>query len=356
MVAPDGDESVDLRRREVEAIEKTAVASLRGAEGALHSARHQNIATKISIGVALVALVGLFFTQQQIQLTRDGIDHQMLLDDRRALDDRLAVGISALGDETATGRIAGITLLQRNALARVAMAGADSSPGARDDAVTTYSVVLDIMENYLRDPRFSGADGSSGIGWGQPVLPPEQGYVTGRLKSMLDELPAVNRLLSTPEQGPAIDLSGAQLYRVSWSTVDFHLLRGRELSGADMRGALLVEADFADANLRGTHLQCANFSDGPVRHANLAKADLRGADLRGANLAYVNLAGARLGGADLSQANVYGADFTGAGVEGMVTTGAFGTGQTVGQTFGPGAVGDFQLPGCLAKREYDAPH
>ncbi|MGO4884482.1 MAG: pentapeptide repeat-containing protein [Bryobacteraceae bacterium] len=67
--------------------------------------------------------------------------------------------------------------------------------------------------------------------------------------------------------------------------LSFAVMRGADLTLANLAGARFVEADLVLANLRG--------------------ADLRHADLRGANLV-----GARLMGADLANANICGADLS----------------------------------------------
>ena len=63
-----------------------------------------------------------------------------------------------------------------------------------------------------------------------------------------------------------------------------------DLSGADLRGAILRDADLSGAILR----------DADLSGAILRDADLRGADLRDADLSDADLSGADLRGADLS--------------------------------------------------------
>ena len=80
-----------------------------------------------------------------------------------------------------------------------------------------------------------------------------------------------------------------------------------DLSGADLRwalltGALLRRADLSDADLRWADL-------GGGRPANLSAADLSGADLRWADLSGARLTAVDLSGADLRWANLSDADF-----------------------------------------------
>jgi hypothetical protein len=71
------------------------------------------------------------------------------------------------------------------------------------------------------------------------------------------------------------------------------VLKGRNLSNADMYRAFLVKADLRMVSLRG---------------ANLEEADLRGANLQKANLGEAKLQKAFLRGADLQEADLRGAD------------------------------------------------
>lgn len=67
-----------------------------------------------------------------------------------------------------------------------------------------------------------------------------------------------------------------------------------ELSGTNLKGAILERADFGGAVLQGANLWGAN-----LQGANLKEADLKEADLWEADLWAANLQGADLGGADL---------------------------------------------------------
>jgi len=77
------------------------------------------------------------------------------------------------------------------------------------------------------------------------------------------------------------------------------------LSGANLNGAYLM-----DANLRGADLSGANLNGAYLMDANLRGADLRGADLMGANLSDAELRGADLMGANLSDANLSDATYS----------------------------------------------
>jgi uncharacterized protein YjbI with pentapeptide repeats len=79
-----------------------------------------------------------------------------------------------------------------------------------------------------------------------------------------------------------------------------------DLSGTDLKGSFLVEANFQGANL-----QNADLSWSELRQANLQGANLSGANLTGAFLGNANLQGANLQGAILEKTNLEGADLTG---------------------------------------------
>src|ERR1041384_1893719 len=71
-----------------------------------------------------------------------------------------------------------------------------------------------------------------------------------------------------------------------------------------------LKPDLAFAVMRGANLSLANLSGAQLREADLVLANLRGADLRHADLSGANLVGARLTGVDLAHANICGADLS----------------------------------------------
>jgi hypothetical protein len=87
-------------------------------------------------------------------------------------------------------------------------------------------------------------------------------------------------------------------------------LRHCDLTGADLQGARLQDAD-----LTRSHLDAANCVDARLQRAKLGSASLRGADLSGAMLGRADLAGADLGGATLHLTDLAGAVFTGCRVD-----------------------------------------
>jgi len=73
-----------------------------------------------------------------------------------------------------------------------------------------------------------------------------------------------------------------------------------------------VYADLSGADLRGLVLREANLSGGDLRRTNLSEADLTGAELSSANLSGADLAGTNLRWADLRQSQLCEADLEGA--------------------------------------------
>jgi uncharacterized protein YjbI with pentapeptide repeats len=82
-----------------------------------------------------------------------------------------------------------------------------------------------------------------------------------------------------------------------------------DLSGLDLTGRNLADADFTGAlleetNLAGTKLDSASFFGADLRRANLAASSMRRADMRGASLRGANLIGADLYEADLREGTI----------------------------------------------------
>ncbi len=85
-----------------------------------------------------------------------------------------------------------------------------------------------------------------------------------------------------------------------------------DLSGANLRGAVLIDAVLRDANLSGANLRRADLRGAVLIDAVLRDANLSGADLRGAVLIDAVLRDANLSGADLRKAVLRNADLSGA--------------------------------------------
>src|SRR5258708_1695284 len=106
------------------------------------------------------------------------------------------------------------------------------------------------------------------------------------------------------------------------------LMRGANLSGAQLAGANLMQAHLAGANLKEIQLAGANLRNAQLKGAYLRRAKLAGADLSEAQLEGVSLIEAQLEEADLSLAQLegailYRAQLTGASLGGAQLTGAY---------------------------------
>lgn len=86
-------------------------------------------------------------------------------------------------------------------------------------------------------------------------------------------------------------------------------LQGARLSSVDLQGANLLRAKLQGAVLSLANLQDANLNTTNIRDANLIGADLRNARLDFSNLENVNLQGAKLQGTNLQEANLQAASF-----------------------------------------------
>ena len=98
---------------------------------------------------------------------------------------------------------------------------------------------------------------------------------------------------------PAID----RLRKEGWLTGDNGLLKGVDLSGANLENAKL-----SGANLRWTNLKEANLRNAKLIGTDLRDTDLRFADLKNADLSQAKLNSAKLFGANLQEAKLFGAN------------------------------------------------
>jgi hypothetical protein len=89
-----------------------------------------------------------------------------------------------------------------------------------------------------------------------------------------------------------------------------------DLSGADLHGIHLMQADFLEVDLSGADLSGAYVSEAVFYHTNLERANLRGTDFTGADLTDAYLIEADLTGADLSMARLADTDLTRADLTG----------------------------------------
>ncbi|MBF0354602.1 MAG: pentapeptide repeat-containing protein [Alphaproteobacteria bacterium] len=99
-------------------------------------------------------------------------------------------------------------------------------------------------------------------------------------------------------------------------------LSRQNMSGCDLSGAILTQADLTYCRLTGAECSEARLDGADLRYADLAGADLTEAVLGASRLRHVNLEGATLKGANLRGADLSGADLRGADLEGAQLQGA----------------------------------
>lgn len=128
------------------------------------------------------------------------------------------------------------------------------------------------------------------------------------------------RCLMNERQLTGVDLRNAVLRGSSFSRGD---LSGANLSGVDARRTKFVSANLQNARLDGASLRDADLTKADLSGASLRNTDLREARLFRANLKGANLTGARLDGADLWNADLSGATW----VDGSTVCGENSIGQ-----------------------------
>ena len=137
-----------------------------------------------------------------------------------------------------------------------------------------------------------------------------------RVLRFLDETELIQA--RPPDRPPIISLKYASLS--DFELAGKQLLKGTDLTQANLSGAELSETNLEGTVLSGAHLEGANLSGANLREAELAGAFLRDADLSGADLSGADLShaggrfksGARMSGAQLDGADLSGADLANA--------------------------------------------
>jgi hypothetical protein len=265
------------------------------------------LATAIgAIVAALQAVEAVDVAQRGVRAVQRGVQVQ-------ADESRVSTAINAVGAKFLPQRVAGFTFLRRHIEAVMDRAVEDGTERSARDALSLYEGSLDVFENYIKNPipitaseRLSQSADSK-LGVGRPDVPSDVLYAANDLRELLEltqqrAIHVLRKLAHLPkedDQLPAVDLSNAQLYRKSWSTIDFSWLETNYSPNIDLRGANLTDSRWNGSTLSGAHLQCAN-----LNHAHFNQASLVNADFRGANLYATDLRGADLEGADFTDARM----------------------------------------------------
>ena len=130
-------------------------------------------------------------------------------------------------------------------------------------------------------------------------------FIINRLYEYRDRENLKRRLVrEAGSRANAIAISAIdQLREEGWLTGDNGLLKGLDLSGANLKNA-----DLSEANLRWTNLKEADLRSAKLIGTDLRDTDLRFADLKNADLSQAKLNSAKLFGANLQEAKLFGAN------------------------------------------------
>ena len=244
-----------LRRREVEAEEKAATTQMR-------TIIVQTLALLIAAFAALSAGFGAWQAAKAVNNAQNNAS-------RQAVDNRLAIAITAIGQRSPAGQVAGLTLLRRNVASQIYAAAKE--PADRKDAYDAYATSLGIIDVYLRMAAVPGqASQLADV------------YAADELKLLLDMGADVRKISGGHK--PSVDLSLVELPGVSWPKINFGSLGAAFMPRIDLRGANLVSSSWGHATLIHANFQCADLHGADLRWADLSGADLRGANLSGARL------------------------------------------------------------------------
>jgi hypothetical protein len=219
------------------------------AAGTLHETALDNARGRLlTLGAGLLAAGALWFTARNFLLSREG-----------HVTDRYTKAIEQLGSDKLGVRIGGIYALER--VAR--------------DSDRDHPTVMEVLTAFIRE-HSHGKWLPSGTGdqKREPSIRPDvQAAVTvvGRRDAKQDIRP--------------IDLTGADLRRA--------IIARADLTRANLLRADLTGANLASANLTGAHLVSADLTGAGLMSANLAGADLTGADVNGAYLGGADLTGVK---------------------------------------------------------------
>lgn len=262
----------------------------------------------------LAVLIAGFVAFESWQTSKSNARSTLL----QAEDSQLSSAIQAIGSTGSTSeRVAGLLLLTRNTAGRFTEAGQTGELPA--DIYDDYTTALQVLSGYLSSQSevfladasaaspssaasggsSSGASGGSaaagsggavrpafGRGYGTPPASDQSidlYYAADQVQFLLSpKMAAKVAALHTGAQ-PAIDLSGDELYDLSWTGVDFAWV-DVYMPGIDLRGADLADSRWGSrSDLQFAHLQCSNLGGADFRGANLRRADLRGAYVQGAD-------------------------------------------------------------------------
>lgn len=223
-------------------------------------------------------LLGAYFTWQQLINSREELktarEGQITERYTRAIDQ---LGKSDEEPSSGSEKKSGASL--QSSLA-IRLGGIYALERIARDSERDHSTIMEVLTAFVRQHALWRGENSSG-----PVVSPDIQAV----------LTVIARRTLTYENGESerLDLSGTDL-------------RGGVLTNANLDGAILRSTHFEGntTNLKGVHLNNAILADARFDQAILDGAQLRGADLRGASFRGASLTGVDFTGADLAGADL----------------------------------------------------
>lgn len=229
-------------------------------QGSLHEMALDNAQGRLlTLGAGLFAADALWFTARSFTLSREG-----------QVTDRYTKAIEQLGSEKLDVRIGGIYALER----------------VSRDSKTDYRTVMEVLTAFIREHSHE-------------QRPPPGSDGRDRTRADIQAAFTVIGRRDETRGFRYIDLTGADL-------------TGARLDDANLFGVNLTNANLTGAHLYGVNLSSAYLNDAILTGANLTGAHLVVAFLTGANLTGADLVSTDLSGAVLTRANFTGANLTGA--------------------------------------------
>lgn len=221
-------------------------------------------------------LVGVYFTWQQLVTTQQG-----------QITERFTRAIEQLGkddDEGGGTQGANAGVNSRKNLA-IRLGGIYALERLARDSKPDHPAVMEVLTAFVRE-HSAWAEGEEAAGTTQRDIRPDTQAI----------LTVIGRRELTYNKGESqrLNLSGTDL---RWA-----VLNKTNLDGVDFTYAHLEKAELKEAQLRGAVLLNAYLNEAILEGAQLQGADLGGAVFRNAKVTGVNFKGANLSGADLTDA------------------------------------------------------
>lgn len=251
---------------------------------------------QILSGVAV--LTGLVFAWQQLGQTSDNLR----VSEEGQITDRFSRAVDQLGSDQYTIRLGGVYALER--IAR--------------DSPRDYGPVMEVLTAFARQESPVGANAAATPAAGAPAVPADVEAVFKVIGRRTEA-----QIATEMEEGGCLDLTGVNAVGVDLHAYD---LRNTCWDRADLRGAVISDANLADstfdnailqqANLDRVDAQRASFASANMYRTNVSQSDLSSANLLAANLSEALLQGTNLTDANLLRANLSGATMFGATLNG----------------------------------------